>query len=88
MKNERLYQKNDTIRIGYLGRLHERKRVERLIYALDYLKDKIDDIKLELIIIGADDIKYEIFLKSEVRRLGLNNVIFTGFLKGEEKNIK
>lgn len=85
--SERLFQKNDTIRIGYLGRLHERKRVERLIYALDYLKDKIDDIKLELIIIGADDIKYEIFLKSEVRRLGLNNVIFTGFLKGEEKNI-
>lgn len=76
--------KNDKIRIGYLGRIHPRKRIERLIYAFDTLRDELHNA--ELLIIGADDKKYEHFLHSEVVRLGLNNIRFTGFLTGKEKD--
>lgn len=74
----------DKIRIGYIGRVHPRKRIERLIYAFDSLKEKAKDA--ELLIIGADVPQYEEFLKNEVNRLGLTNVRFTGFLKGLEKD--
>lgn len=71
-------------KIGYIGRVHPRKRIERLIYAFDSLKDKLSD--WELIIIGSGDIEYENFLRAEVSRLNLKNVKFTGFLSGEEKD--
>lgn len=74
----------DKFRVGYLGRLHPRKHVERLIYAFDQLRNNLKDA--ELIIIGADIPEYENYLKSEVDRLGLTNVKFTGFLTGEEKD--
>lgn len=69
-------------KIGYLGRLHPRKKIETLIYALNML-DLRENI--ELIIMGAGDIKYELFLKNEVKRLNIKNVIFTGFISGDEK---
>lgn len=47
--------KNDKIRIGYLGRIHPRKRIERLIYAFDALRNELHNA--ELLIIGADDKK-------------------------------
>ena len=72
------------LRIGYLGRIHPRKRIERLIYAFDTMRSKLQDA--ELLIIGADNEGYEKFLKDEVARLGLANVKFTGFLAGEEKD--
>lgn len=71
-------------KIGYLGRLHPRKRIERLIYAMRALQDKIRDA--ELVIIGSGDEEYESFLKDEVQRLSLRNVTFTGFLTGEKKD--
>ena len=71
-------------RVGYLGRLHPRKHVERIIYAFAEMREQLKDA--ELIIIGSDIPEYEIFLKSEVSRLKLNNVKFTGFLSGEEKD--
>lgn len=71
-------------KIGYLGRLHPRKRVERLIYAFAELKDELKDC--ELTIIGSGDIQYQNFLKAEANRLKLKNVIFTGFLTGKEKD--
>lgn len=74
----------DRLRIGYLGRIHPRKRIERLIYAFDALQNELKDA--ELTIIGADDPQYEQFLRSEVQRLGLKNVSFTGFLTGEAKD--
>lgn len=40
----------------------------------------------ELLIIGGGDATYETFLKNEVKRLGLQNVKFTGFLSGKEKD--
>lgn len=70
-------------RIGYLGRLHPRKRVERLIYAFEKLGNTVSNC--ELVIIGDGDKEYLSFLKEEVFRLKLNNVIFTGFLTGIEK---
>lgn len=69
---------------GYIGRIDSRKRVERLIYAFDANRETFKDA--ELIIMGAWDAKYEQFLKDEVKRLKLNNVIFTGFVSGSEKN--
>ena len=38
------------------------------------------------LIIGGGDIHYEKFLKNEVKRLGLNNVKFLGFLSGDKKD--
>lgn len=72
------------VRFGYLGRLHPRKRVERLIYAFAESSDL--KTKGELHIIGTDDVEYEKFLKQEVERLDLKNVVFRGFLKGAEKD--
>jgi glycosyltransferase involved in cell wall biosynthesis len=74
----------DQLRIGYLGRVHPRKNIERLIYAWDKLGKKVADC--ELIIIGAGDETYHQFLKNESARLNLGNVIFTGFLSGMEKD--
>lgn len=71
-------------KIGYLGRLHPRKRVERLIYAFSELKKEL--VNCRLVIIGGGDEQYQHFLESEVKRLGLTNVEFTGFLSGQEKD--
>ena len=73
-----------TFRLGYLGRLSKRKNVEGLIYAWHSLQDMTKNA--ELLIIGGGDDSYDAFLKGEVKRLGLTNVRFTGFLNGEEKN--
>lgn len=75
--------KNKTI-FGYLGRLHPRKRVERLIYSFADYRELFNSCELR--IIGSDVIEYEQFLKNEVKRLRLTNVFFTGFLSGEEKD--
>lgn len=77
-------KKDNIFRLGYLGRLSPRKNVESLIYAFHELKDLSKNA--ELLIIGGGDDKYEEFLKTEVKRLNLNNVRFTGFLSGKEKD--
>lgn len=77
-------ENQDKFRVGYLGRLHPRKHVERLIYAFADLRDELKDA--ELLIIGSDIPEYENFLKSETERLNLKNVKFTGFLTGEDKD--
>lgn len=73
----------NKMRIGFLGRLHERKNVERLIYAWANLTDITKEC--ELVIIGAGDDSYLEFLRKEAKRLNLDNVAFTGFLSGREK---
>lgn len=79
------FRKEDNIRrIGYLGRLSPRKNVEGLIRAFADLGEKAEDA--ELLIIGGGDEAYESFLKQEVKRLNLSNVVFAGFLNGEEKD--
>ena len=74
----------EVFRIGYLGRLHPRKRIERLIYAFADLREQLADA--QLVIIGGGDETYEEFLRSEVSRLDVRNVIFTGFVSGKEKD--
>ena len=81
---DRPIKKNDCLRFGYLGRVHPRKRIERLIYAFDALRNELKDA--ELLIIGEDNKQYEEFLRKEVERLHLNNIHFTGFLTGKEKD--
>ena len=71
-------------RIVYLGRLSPRKNVESLIYAFGY--SSVWPVDAELYIVGGGDEAYERFLKSETQRLGLTNVVFTGFLTGERKD--
>lgn len=84
IKDYPIEKRDDVFRVGYLGRLSKRKNVESLIYAFDSLKNELGDA--ELLIIGGDDLSYEKFLKDEVKRLGLKNVIFAGFLSGKEKD--
>lgn len=81
---ERSIPDKSEFTVGYLGRLHPRKRVERLIYAFGELREELKDSCL--MIIGGGDEQYQNFLESEVRRLGLTNVKFTGFLTGQEKD--
>lgn len=79
------FRKEDNVRrIGYLGRLSPRKNVEGLIHAFAELGEKAKDA--ELLIIGGGDDAYEAYLKKEVERLKLKNVVFAGFLNGEEKD--
>ena len=77
-------KKDDVFRLGYLGRISRRKNVEGLIYAWSELGDKVND-NAELLIIGGGDDEYMAFLKAEVVRLHLDNVRFTGFISGLEK---
>lgn len=79
-KAEPLYPK-DVKRIGYLGRIHPRKRVERLIEIWSRLNEPG-----ELLIMGEGDSVYMDFLKKKVKRLGLKKVCFEGFVTGEKKN--
>lgn len=78
-KAEPLYPK-DIKRIGYLGRVHPRKRVERLLEIWSRLNEPG-----ELLIMGDGDLMYMDFLKKETRRLNLKKVRFEGFVTGEKK---
>lgn len=79
------YKKEDKVRrIGYLGRLSPRKNVEGLIKAFADLGDEAIDA--ELLVVGGGDESYERFLHQEVEKYHLNNVSFTGFLSGDEKD--
>ena len=77
-------KKDDVFRLGYLGRISRRKNVEGLIYAWAALGEKAKG-NAELLIIGGGDEEYMAFLKAEVARLKLQNVRFTGFISGKEK---
>lgn len=79
------YNKEDNVRrIGYLGRISRRKNIEGLIEAFHELGSEAKNA--ELLIIGGGDMDYEQDLKKLVEKYHLNNVRFTGFLNGEEKD--
>ena len=79
------YQKEDKVRrIGYLGRVSRRKNIESLIKAFHEFEDETKGA--ELLIIGGGDKDYERYLHQLVEEYQLNNVRFTGFLSGEEKD--
>jgi glycosyltransferase involved in cell wall biosynthesis len=81
---EKPVEAKTKLRVAYLGRIHTRKKVERLIYAWSMIQNEVSDG--ELVIIGSEDENYMNFLQTEVQRLRLKNVIFTGFLTGKEKD--
>lgn len=68
---------------GFLGRLHPIKKVENLFYGDALMGTRQDEF--EIWIMGGGLPAYEEFLKSEVKRLGLKNVKFLGFVNGQEK---
>lgn len=70
-------------RIAFLGRLHPRKKVNVLIEAWASLGNFTQNA--ELYIMGKGDESYEADLKRLVQKLGLTNVVFTGFVNGREK---
>lgn len=82
-ENEIASKKDDVFRLGFLGRIHPRKQIERLIYALKKLNGLIKSA--EILIMGEGDDSYMSFLKDEVKRLHLSNVCFTGFVAGNNK---
>ena len=79
-KEEPIYPKG-VKRIGYLGRVHPRKRIEKLINLWSFLNEPG-----ELLIIGDGDPVYMKFLREEAERLHLKNVHFEGFVTGVKKN--
>lgn len=74
--------------IGFLGRLHPIKKVEKVLYAMDKLRAEGLELRdlLSFQVMGKYDDIYEQWLKDEVKRLGLNDCVeFVGFVSGKEK---
>ncbi|MCI9286320.1 MAG: glycosyltransferase [Muribaculaceae bacterium] len=68
--------------VGFLGRLHPRKKVENIIAGVALSPHK----NVRVLIIGKGDEEYERFLAMESKRLGVDNQVhFLGFLNGREK---
>lgn len=67
-------------RIGYLGRIHPRKNVEKLLECWNILNEPG-----ELLIMGSGEEDYMKYLKNETIRLGLKKVRFMGLVTGETK---
>ncbi len=80
--DDRSYKDCDVIKIGFLGRLHPRKQVERIIYGLS--QSQRTDV--HVYVMGKGDDSYEEFLKAESLRLCVeDSVHFLGFLTGKAK---
>ena len=71
--------------IGFLGRLHPIKKVENLLYgAAKAIEKGCEPFSIEIMGKGIDE--YENYLRDEVERLKLQNVVnFVGFVNGKEK---
>lgn len=71
--------------IGFLGRLHPIKRVDNLLRGAAIAK-KRGCLAFSIEIMGKGSEEYEQFLKDEVARLGLKDMVnFVGFVNGKEK---
>lgn len=85
IKKEIYRDQKDRRQIGFLGRLHPIKKVENVIYAIDKLSDVLRG-QISFQIIGKYDDRYEQWLKEEVRRLHLEDIVeFVGFVSGMAK---
>lgn len=74
----------DLFSVGYLGRLHPRKNVHKLLEAWKMLGRAAAGC--QLVIIGDGDKDYVSELKALSARLELDGVVFTGFLSGAERD--
>lgn len=70
-------------RIGYLGRLHPYKNVDRLIDA--WAKIEVLADQGELLIMGTGESDYVQQLKNQAKRLQIKNIHFTGEISGRQK---
>lgn len=78
----KVVRKNDIIhRVGFLGRLHPIKNIDRLIKAWS----KVNTSGYQLVLVGDGEKSYVDALKNLVLDLNIPNVLFAGFLYGEEK---
>lgn len=75
-------QKLEKKRLAYIGRLHKIKNIESFLTAWAKVNHKQ---KWELILIGDGEANYVKSLKQLAADLQLQNVLFTGFLTGIEK---
>lgn len=70
---------------GFLGRLHPRKGIERVLYGLALLPQEKRN-RMRFVIMGKGEERYEQFLHDEAVRLGLTECVeFCGFVNGREK---
>lgn len=84
-KKNKERKEGERKQIGFLGRLHPIKKVEKVIYAINLLPVDLKK-QISLQIMGKYDEAYEQWLKDEVQRLGLNECVeFVGFVSGKEK---
>lgn len=80
---EELNHPNDRFRIGFLGRFHPIKNIDRLIRAWSAAGKAAQDG--ELVLMGDGPAEYVSYLRDLARTLHLENVRFTGFLTGRTK---
>ena len=80
---EELNRPNDRFRIGFLGRFHPIKNIDRLIRAWSVAGKAAQDG--ELVLVGDGPAEYVSYLRDLARTLHLENVRFTGFLTGRAK---
>ncbi len=78
-----IQRKNDRFRIGFLGRLHPYKNIDRLIKAWANAGDTVKGG--ELVLLGDGAPEYVSELKRLVHESHVKNVRFAGFLTGKEK---
>ncbi|MBS9523191.1 glycosyltransferase [Litoribacter alkaliphilus] len=76
----------EKVRFGFVGRLNFIKNIEGLIFSWRLLMNELDEESVELVIVGNGDNKYKRKLTSLVAKEKLKNIIFSGFLDGEEKD--
>lgn len=83
--SDHFQSKNTKVVLGYLGRLHPRKRVESIIKAMSLLPVSIKN-RIELSVIGSGEQVYEKSLQLLVEKLGMEDqIVFHGFLTGRQK---
>lgn len=80
---ETLARPNDRFRIGFLGRFHPIKNIDRLIRAWAAAGKTVQEG--ELVLMGDGAPEYASYLHGLVSSLHLGNVRFTGFLTGRAK---
>lgn len=80
---DEIVEKHSSKRIGFLGRLHPVKRVDKLIEGWKLLEEKADNA--ELVLIGSGAPEYEKYLRDLAAECKHGKITFQGFLKDKEK---
>lgn len=81
--SDKIIENHKVRRIGFLGRLHPVKCVDRLIEAWKILGKKADDT--ELVLIGEGEDEYVTYLKDLASSCKYGKISFRGFATGLEK---